>query len=232
MARLADWLRDVLTAEAARAWRATVPALPPGSVLHGGAALTARLRHRTCDKLHFVDVSTTPLLREPTWIEGFPVASLDDLMVSMLDGLLHHGAGLVELADLMAVEEQAGLPVEEGLVVYPHRFGGDRAVIEAIADRLGKAATAQPAETGLGRPGAEAGHDATPALPRTPAEIMAYWLDRQPEIAASLSTRGFVTRRRRDPGGLVQALRPQAAVVYVAPHLRDGQQVEGYWRRR
>jgi hypothetical protein len=225
MARLADWLRDVLTAGAARTWRATAPVLEAGLVLDGDAALTARLRHRTCAELDFVDMSATPLLREPTWIEGLPVVSLDDLMVSRLDGLLRHGAGVIELFDLMVIEEQAGLPVEEGLTLYPNRFGGDRAVLEAITARLGDAIA--------GLQGAASGHDSALMLPRASAEIAAYWRDRQPEITASLATRGYVARRRRDVvGGVVQALRPQAAVVYVAPHQRDGQQVEGYWRRR
>lgn len=223
MARMPDWLRDVLSLQAARQWRTTAPGLAPGLVLHGSAALAAQLRHRVSGELLFVDIAATPLLREPVWVEGMPLASVDDLMLSILE-LLRHGGGCTELFDLMAIEERAGLPVEEGLLLYRYRFGAAPAALKAIAGRLYELTEHGP------------GSEPEVTLPISDIQLRTYWRERHPEIAAALSTRGFVARRPRQAGmqgpAPAAALRTSAAVVYVPAHQRDGQQIEGYWRRR
>lgn len=222
MSRLPDWLREVLTLQAARQWRTTAGGLAPGLVVHGGAALTAQLRHRVSGDLRLVDATTARLLRPPVWIAGLPLTSTDDLMVGLLHRLRHRdestGEPLDLLVDLAAVEERAGLPVEEGLLLYRHRHDTDTDGLARLVERLHDSAGP------VGEP--------EPSL----AAARAYWRRRCPEILAALSTRGFVARQHQTGRSAVSerqsALRTRAAVVYVTPHERDGQPIEGYWRRR
>jgi hypothetical protein len=133
-------------------------------------------------KVQFLDATSQYPVEPIQPIGGIPVAGLRDLAATKLKVVGDRGE-LRDYFDLMILEQQAGLRVEEGLLVFIERY---RPVpVEAAVLHIVR---------GLGYFGDVADH---PGLPIERQEIESYWTRRQPEIVPSL---GWLTGRERQQG--------------------------------
>ena len=125
-------------------------------------------------------------LEPTTLVAGLPVAGLGDLLAMKLNAI----AGLAQLRDyfdLMAIEQQAGRRVEEGLALFLARYQ------PAHAD-----SAITPILLGLGYLDDVADD---PFLPVERDTIALYWQTRQPEIVAALDRHGITTQTTPDRPG-------------------------------
>jgi len=125
-------------------------------------------------------------LEPTTLVAGLPVAGLGDLLAMKLNAI----AGLAQLRDyfdLMAIEQQAGRRVEEGLALLLARYQ------PAHAD-----SAITPILLGLGYLDDVADD---PFLPVERDTIALYWQTRQPEIVAALDRHWITTQTTPDRPG-------------------------------
>lgn len=116
-----------------------------------------------------------------TRVEGIDVAGVRDILAMKLKVIRERGE-LRDYFDLMAIEQQGGLTVEEGLALFLARY------------------RARPDSGTLGPIVRALGHlddvDEDEALPLQKADIAAYWRRRQPEVASTLGR--FACRQAPD----------------------------------
>ena len=117
-------------------------------------------------------------LEPTTLVAGLPVAGVGDLLAMKLNAVAGR-AQLRDYFDLMAIEQQAGRRVEEGLALLLARYQ------PAHAD-----SAITPILLGLGYLDDVADD---PFLPVERDTIARYWQARQPEIVAALDRHGITT---------------------------------------
>jgi hypothetical protein len=254
-------LRRALPADTARSWVLLREVLPRSMVLHGGTAIAAHLSHRTSRDLDFffddpdIDLASLPealtalrptavtdqaehtlnavfgqtkvqflsmagqaTVDRDTKIAGLRVASLRDLAATKIKVIGDRGE-LRDYFDLMVIEQRTPVTVETALADYQARYNDNRNLAHLIR--------------ALGYLGDVADD---PALPAARGRIERYWAARQPEILASFDQTGRIPRLA--PGEPQPAPGPQpesgdaGGMVWVEPHLRNGRQVRGHYRRR
>ena len=120
--------------------------------------------------LHADEGRRQRLLESPTQVDGLHVAQISDLMAMKLKVVGDRGE-LRDYFDLMAIEQQAGRTVDEGLALFVERFQPEYPdqAINHILLALGYFDDVDPDET----------------LPIPRQQIVDYWTRRQPEIVAA-----------------------------------------------
>lgn len=114
-----------------------------------------------------------------TVVAGLPVAGLGDLLAMKLNAIAGR-AQLRDYFDLMAIEQQAGRSIEEGLALFLARYQ------PAHAD-----SAITPIVLGLGYLDDVADD---PFLPAERDTITRYWQKRQPEIITAIERHGITAR--------------------------------------
>jgi hypothetical protein len=116
---------------------------------------------------------------EPTTIvAGLPVAGLGDLLAMKLNAIAGR-AQLRDYYDLVAIEQQAGRSVEEGLALFIARYQPQHADSAITPILLGLGYLEDVADD--------------PFLPIERATITRYWQKRQPAIIASIERYGITS---------------------------------------
>lgn len=125
--------------------------------------------------LHADEGAPQHLLATPAKVEGLRIAALEDLIAMKLKVIGDRGE-LRDYYDLMAIEQQRGRTVEEGLSLFLARFAPayPQQALGHIVRGLGYFDDVEPDDL----------------LPTARAEIIDYWTRRQPEIITSLSRFG------------------------------------------
>lgn len=125
--------------------------------------------------LHADEGAPQHLLATPAKVEGLRIAALEDLIAMKLKVIGDRGE-LRDYYDLMAIEQQTGRTVEEGLSLFLARFAPayPQQALGHIVRGLGYFDDVEPDDL----------------LPTARAEIVDYWTRRQPEIITSLSRFG------------------------------------------
>lgn len=125
--------------------------------------------------LHADEGAPQHLLATPAKVEGLRIAALEDLIAMKLKVIGDRGE-LRDYYDLMAIEQQTGRTVEEGLSLFLARFAPayPQQALGHIVRGLGYFDDVEPDDL----------------LPTARAEIIDYWTRRQPEIITSLSRFG------------------------------------------
>ena len=121
--------------------------------------------------LHADEGAPQNLIVTPAKVEGLRIAALEDLIAMKLKVVGDRGE-LRDYFDLMAIEQQTGRTVEEGLSLFLARFAPTypQQALGHIVRGLGYFDDVEPDEL----------------LPVPRAEIVDYWTRRQPAIIASL----------------------------------------------
>lgn len=121
--------------------------------------------------LHADQVSPQRLLEAPDTIGGLRVAGLKDLMAMKLKVLAERGE-LRDYYDVMRIEQDGGVPVEDGIAYYLERYGLDRAsaALTHLIRALGHLADADDDE----------------AVPMSKAALADWWARRQAQVVANL----------------------------------------------
>lgn len=125
--------------------------------------------------LHADEGAPQHLLATPAKVEGLRIAALEDLIAMKLKVIGDRGE-LRDYYDLMAIEQQTGRTVEEGLSLFLARFAPayPQQALGHIVRGLGYFDDVEPDDL----------------LPTARTEIVDYWTRRQPEIITSLSRFG------------------------------------------
>ena len=124
---------------------------------------------------------------EPTTlVAGLPVAGLGDLLAMKLNAIAGR-AQLRDYFDLMAIEQQAGRSVEEGLSLFLARYQPTHADSAITPILLGLGYLDDVADD--------------PFLPVERDTIARYWQKRQPEIVSALDRHGISTQITPDRPG-------------------------------
>jgi len=121
-----------------------------------------------------------------TLVAGLPVAGLGDLLAMKLNAIAGR-AQLRDYFDLMAIEQQAGRSVEEGLSLFLARYQPTHADSAITPILLGLGYLDDVADD--------------PFLPVERDTIARYWQKRQPEIVSALDRHGITTQITPDRPG-------------------------------
>jgi hypothetical protein len=125
----------------------------------------------------FVDVDDeTPqrMLEEPELVAGLRVASLRDLMAMKLNAVSSRGE-MRDYFDLKCIDEEGGISIEEGLVLFCERYGVDplSPTMEHIIRALGYLDDVREDES----------------LPISKEDLVSWWVKRQRALVRSLDQR-------------------------------------------
>lgn len=123
-------------------------------------------------------------LEPTTHVAGLEVAGLGDLLAMKLNAIAGRGQ-LRDYFDLMAIEQQSGRSVEEGLALFLARYKPQH-----------RDSALEPIVLALGYFGDVA---ADPFLPAPRDEIEAYWQRRQPQVLAALERQGIARAQPLEP---------------------------------
>lgn len=122
--------------------------------------------------LHADEVAVQRLLEPTSVVAGVRVAGVGDILAMKLKVIRERGE-LRDYFDLMAIEQQAGRTVDEGLSLYLERYAAD-----PEADAIGQIVRSIGYLDDV---------DEDRSLPLSKHRIAAYWARRQPEIIRGLS---------------------------------------------
>lgn len=133
----------------------------------GAGTLNGLFSQTKVQFLHADEVAPQRRLEPLREVAGIDVAGVGDILAMKLKVVAERGE-LRDYFDLMAIEQQAGRFVEEGIALFAERYGRPR-----------EPATAEPIVRALGY---FDDLDEDMALPVGKDDIAAYWARRQPEV--------------------------------------------------
>ncbi len=169
-------------------------------------------------KVQFLSMAGQVPVDRDTKIAGLRVASLRDLAATKIKVIGDRGE-LRDYFDLMVIEQRTPVTVETALVDYQARYNDSRNLAHLVR--------------ALGYLGDVADD---PALPTARDQIERYWATRQPATLASFDQTGRIPRPAPEEPLPAPSPRPESGdaggMVWVEPHLRNGRQVRGHYRRR
>jgi len=176
--------------------------------------------------LHADEARAQHQLEPTTRVAGLDVAGIGDILAMKLNVITQRGE-LRDYFDVMAIEQQTGRTVEDGLGLYVarHRLAPEQHVLDPVVRAFGYLDDV----------------DEDDLIPVSRREITDYWAARQPDIIRTVA-RMLGRPRHRPPAERHHAPAPGAAPpatssptarggrVWVKPHRRNGKPVRGHYR--
>ena len=151
------------------------------AIVTAGTALATQRDDHTINcmfngtRLQVLDASSQKMVGRTSVVAGLRIASIEDIMAMKLKVIIDRGE-LRDYFDLMAIEEQASLPVEEGIPLSITRYAPTN--VDQYVDSIVRS---------LGYFGDVADD---PGLPAPRSEIERYWMRRQRPLMKHLAMYG------------------------------------------